>query len=188
MRNLNKLLLMIITTVVVLSSSVPTLKSRLNMLEEKPFRFPVGDKFGHGYYIAQDFQDPKMYNGTHLGIDISGIGKYNSDLGDTIYSINDGIVCMVANDKTEYISVYHKYKGKFIKAIYMHCLKVFPNDRDFVARGEAIALIGNSEGNYAAHLHLEIATDTTKWFGAYGWPDGYMDPMEILPYYTKKNK
>ena len=164
------------------STTPDSLKTKLSMLEEVPYRFPVGDFYGEGYYVAQKFQDPKYYNGTHLGVDISGIGKYNSDLGDTIYSINNGIVCMVQSDKKEYLSIYYKYNNRIIKAIYLHCLKIFPNEGDYVKIGEPIALIGNSAGNYAAHLHLEIASDTSKWFGAYGLPDGYIDPETILPY------
>lgn len=161
---------------------------KLEKLQETAFRFPVGDSLGKGYYIAQKFQDPKMHEGYHLGIDVSGIGKANTDLGDTIYSVGNGLVNYVEADNVEYLSVYHRYKNKFIKIIYAHCDTIFCKAGDYVNIGEPIATIGNSDGLYLAHLHLEAIEDTTLWFGGYGDPEGFLDPESILPFQKPVNK
>ncbi len=164
------------------------IKEKLHLIKEVTYRFPLGDTLGRGYYIAQKFQDPKMHNGTHLGIDISGIGKVNSDFGDTIYSINNGYVNDIQSNHKEYLSIYYKFKGNYIKAVYLHCNEIFCNPGDYVYKGQPVATVGNSDGSYAAHLHLELMSDTTKWYGGYGWPEGYIDPEEVIPYYSTKKK
>ncbi len=163
-------------------------KEKLSLIEESTYRFPLGDSLGRGYYIAQHFQDSSIHQGTHLGIDISGIGEINSDFGDTIYSINNGYVNEIQNNHKEYLSIYYKLKGNYIKAVYLHCSKIFCNPGDYVFKGEAIATVGNSDGAYAAHLHLELMSDTTKWFGAYGLPEGFIDPEKVIPHYKTRKK
>ena len=51
------------------------------------FDFPVGPPTGTGYYKARGFWP----NG-HVGEDWNGKGGGNTDLGDPVYSIGDGIV------------------------------------------------------------------------------------------------
>lgn len=161
-------------------------KCKLNSITDDGYRFPLGDSSGNGYYIAQKFQDKSMHNGEHLGIDVSGINKRNSDLGDTIFSINNGVVNFVAHDRYEYLSIYYKYKGEFIKGIYGHCDTIFCKDGDIVKKGQAIATVGNSDGIYDAHLHFEAIQDTNLWFGAYGTPEGFINPETILPHWSIK--
>ena len=161
------------------------MQKRLDALSESSFRFPCGDENGNGYYIAQGFQDYYRGYGNHLGLDINGVGGGNTDFGDPIYSIGDGIVAQAENE--DYLSVYYKYNGKIIKAVYYHCKDIYPKAGDFVAKGEKIATIGNSNGIYWAHLHLELIKDTTVWAGFYGAPNGkFFDPIDLLPFYGKK--
>jgi len=51
------------------------------------FDFPVGKPEAQGYYKARGFR-----SGGHLGEDWDGIGGGDTDLGDPIYSIGDGVV------------------------------------------------------------------------------------------------
>lgn len=155
----------------------------VDTLSETPFRFPCGDEVGHGYYIAQGFQDNRRGDGTHLGLDINGVGGGNSDLGDTIYSIGNGIVAKAEVDC--YLTIYYKYKGRIIKALYYHCLEVFPKTGDYVTKGEPVATIGDI-GADLAHLHFEIMRDTSAPFGFYGYPGNeFYDPIDIVPFYKK---
>ena len=165
---------------------------KLSMLPETTLRFPCGDSVGHGYYIAKGFQEEHSYFGKHLGIDISGIGKGNSDLGDTIYSIGYGMVAFAYSD--EYLAVYYKYNGELLKAVYYHCDTVFCKTGELVPKGFPIATIGNSNGAYLAHLHFEMIKDTSIYFGGYGdlhdysEPDApllFYDPEPLLPHYKK---
>lgn len=156
-------------------------KSNLDLLQETTFRFPCGDSIGTGYYIAQGFQDENFNGGSHLGIDINGINGGDSDLGDTIYSIGNGIV---ANKVwlTDYLAIYYKYDNNIIKAVYYHCLKMFPQVGQYIKKGEPIALIGNSGGLIQAHLHLEIVSDTSIFARFYGDTIGFINPLMILPH------
>ena len=122
------------------------------MLPETGFRFPCGDELGHGYYIAQGFQDSVRGDGTHLALDINGLGGGNTDLGDTIYSIGYGIVALV--EDYDYLAIYYKYEGRIIKTVYYHCNEMFCKNGDLIPKGYPIATIGNSDGAWLAHLHL----------------------------------
>ena len=163
------------------TTRITQMQKNISELKETTFRFPCGDSIGTGYYIAQGFQDPKYNGGTHLGIDINGLGGGDSDLGDTIYSIGNGIVARTAIDET-YLAIYYKHNGYLVKTIYYHCKDIFVTASDYVYKGKPIATIGNENGVYLAHLHLEIASDTTLYFGAYGDPEGYLDPLSVLPF------
>jgi len=157
---------------------------KLMMLPETSFRFPCGDSLGHGYYIATHFQQENS-NGKHLGIDVSGIGGGNSDLGDTIYSIGHGIVALAEDYDLSYLSVYYKFAGHIVKAIYYHCDTILCKTGQLVPKGYPIATIGN-RGTYLAHLHLEIASDTCITLGGYGEPESFIDPEHLLPFYKNK--
>ncbi|MBN1250570.1 MAG: M23 family metallopeptidase [Bacteroidales bacterium] len=158
--------------------SAKLLRLKLFMLPETTFRFPCGDSIGHGYYVAQGFQN----KWEHLGVDISGIGYCNSDLGDTIYAIANGIVAN--NWPTSYAAIYHKYEGRIIKSMYLHCDTILCSRGEFIKKGQAIATIGNI-GTRCAHLHFEIAKDTSISMGGYGKPVGFYNPMLIIPHYKK---
>lgn len=162
-----------------------TVKYYVDKLKETTFRFPCGIPEGKGYYVSQQFQDPTMHAGDHLGVDISGNGGGNTDLGDTIYSIGNGVIAFGEIYDLGYISVYHKYNNKIIKAVYYHCDTIFSRTNDYVTKGQPIATIGN-RGTYQAHLHFEIASDTTITLGGYGIPDGWIDPMKLFPNFKQK--
>jgi len=114
-------------------------RQKLDSLPETVFRFPVGDSLGHGYIITRKFNQYFEIDGTHLGIDISDTGPANSDLGDTIYSIGDGLVALAF--PKDYLAIFYKYKGNIIKALYYHCDTVFCESGEFVSKGQAIATI-----------------------------------------------
>ena len=152
-------------------------------MPEVSFRFPCGDSLGHGYYIAQKYLHVLKDHGIHLGVDISGIGSGNSDLGDTIYSVSNGIVAYAQSNN--YLTVYYKYRGKIIKALYYHCDTIFVKSHQYVKKGEPVATIGNVATQFA-HLHFELIKDTNLIAGFYGDPYGqFYDPMIILPFYKK---
>lgn len=161
------------------------LQYKLDKLEETSFRFPCGDEAGTGYYVSQKFQDPNMNAGDHLGIDVSGNGGGNTDLGDTIYSTSNGIVAFAEDYDLGYISIYHKHNNNIVKSIYYHCDTVFNRTGDIVQKGQAIATIGK-RGTYQAHLHFEIASDTTISLGGYGDPTGFIDPVKLFTNFKQK--
>jgi murein DD-endopeptidase MepM/ murein hydrolase activator NlpD len=122
------------------------------------FDFPVGKPNGKGYYKARGFRSRG-----HLGEDWDGLGGGDTDLGDPIYCIGDGIVVFARDCKMGWgnvIIVRHVYRDgdavKNIDSFYGHLQKILVHRGQTVKRGQQIAKMGNAHGLYDAHLHLEI--------------------------------
>src|SRR5919201_1939694 len=122
------------------------------------FDFPVGKPDGQGYYKARGFRSHG-----HLGEDWDGIRGGDTDLGDPIYSIGDGLVVFAHDCHMGWgnvLIVRHIYREngtiKNIDALYGHLNKMLVRRGQSVRRGQQIATMGNAHGLYDAHLHLEI--------------------------------
>ena len=122
------------------------------------FDFPVGPPNAKGYYDAQPFR-----SNDHLGEDWNGVKGGNSDLGDPIYSIADGMEFFAGYGGPGWgnvIRIYHntgtKEQPVFIESLYGHLLTLSVKDGDIVNKGQLIGTMGNADGVYYAHLHLEI--------------------------------
>ncbi|WP_299188973.1 M23 family metallopeptidase [uncultured Aquimarina sp.] len=146
----------------------------------KDFDFPVGKPDARGYYNAQKFTE-----NNHLGDDWNGVGGGNSDLGDAIFSIANGYVSFGGNIGGGWgnvIRIIHQYKGNYYESVYAHCQTIKVKEGDFVKKGELIATIGNADGIYYAHLHLEIRDDIFMDIGG-GYSEdtkGYVDPTKFI--------
>lgn len=159
------------------------------------FDFPVGPPHARGYYNAQKFG-----RNSHLGDDWNGLGGGNSDLGDPIYSIAHGIVVFIGRERGSWgkvIRILHN-RGTptnpiYVESVYAHLKTVLVKKGEPVRRGQTIATLGNAEGVFLAHLHLEIRTVINKPIG-YGYSkqiDGYTDPTQFIKShrpYRKKQK
>jgi len=122
------------------------------------FDFPVGKPDAQGYYKARGFRTKG-----HLGEDWDGIRGGDTDLGDPIYSIGDGIVVFARDCHMGWgnvVIVRHTYREngdiKYIDALYGHLNSMSVRRGQSVARGQQIATMGTAHGLYDAHLHLEI--------------------------------
>ncbi len=144
------------------------------------FDFPVGKPNAKGYYNAQKFQE-----NSHLGDDWNGIKGGNSDLGDTIYSISNGYIMETKNYKGGWgnvVRINHFFKNKLYQSVYAHCDTILIKQNQFVKRGDKIATIGNCNGVYLAHLHLEIRDSIELDIGN-GYSNitkGYIDPTLFI--------
>jgi murein DD-endopeptidase MepM/ murein hydrolase activator NlpD len=146
------------------------------------FDFPVGPPDARGYYNAQKFG-----KNNHLGDDWNGTGGGNSDLGDPIYCIGNGYVTSAYQYGTGWGNVirvvhYIKEKDEFVESLYAHCDTMLVKKGDWVKRGEKIATIGNANGAYWAHLHLEIRTTVDMGLGG-GYSSettGFVDPTKFI--------
>jgi hypothetical protein len=128
---------------------------------------PLADGFDHavgkpnaaGYYVFRGFWP----NG-HLGEDWNGNGGGDSDLGDPVYAIGDGVVVFSEDYKRRWgnvVIVRHAYRDKsgrtaYVDSLYGHLDRRQVRLYEIVKRGQQIGTIGNCYGIYAAHLHLEI--------------------------------
>ncbi|MBN1250569.1 MAG: M23 family metallopeptidase [Bacteroidales bacterium] len=144
---------------------------------------PVAEHFDYplGYPDFECYHDAKPFgvNG-HLGADFNGIEGGDSDLGDTIKSIGNGVVtysdgCL--------LNIMHRTIDKkhfIITSIYYHCDTLFVSENEIVKGGQVIALLGKKD-TQVAHLHFEIATDTNMVGGFYGADTtGFMNPMTFI--------
>ncbi|WP_340156011.1 M23 family metallopeptidase [uncultured Winogradskyella sp.] len=148
------------------------------------FDFPVGKPNAKGYYNAQKFQE-----NNHLGDDWNGVGGGDSDLGDPIYAIANGYISEVKDYEGGWgnvIRIVHLHNNQLYESLYAHCDSILVNSNRFIKKGEQVATIGNCNGAYFAHLHLEIRNEVDLDIGG-GYSEdttGYLDPTDFI----KKNR
>ena len=122
------------------------------------FDLPIGKPDARGYYKARGFRAHG-----HLGEDWDGVGGGDTDLGDPVYAIGDGVVVFARDCHQGWgnvIIVRHAYREggsvRNVDSLYGHLNKVLVRRGQTVRRGQQIAEIGNAHGLYDAHLHLEV--------------------------------
>jgi murein DD-endopeptidase MepM/ murein hydrolase activator NlpD len=122
------------------------------------FDFPVGKPDAQGYYKARGYR-----SGGHLGEDWDGVRGGDSDLGDPIYSIGDGVVVFARDCHMGWgnvVIVRHAYREngtvKNIDSLYGHLNTILVRRGQAVSRGQKIATMGTAHGLYDAHLHFEV--------------------------------
>jgi murein DD-endopeptidase MepM/ murein hydrolase activator NlpD len=122
------------------------------------FDFPVGKPDAQGYYKARGFRSHG-----HLGEDWDGIRGGDTDLGDPIYSIGDGVVVFARDCHMGWgnvVIVRHAFREdgtvENIDSLYGHLNTILVRRGQVVSRGQKIATMGTAHGIYDAHLHFEI--------------------------------
>ena len=122
------------------------------------FDMPVGKGEARGYYRARGFRSHG-----HMGEDWDGVGGGDTDLGDPVSVIADGVVVFARDCHQGWgnvIIVRHAYRDgigtRYIDSLYGHLERILVKRGQGLRRGQQIATIGNAHGLYDAHLHLEI--------------------------------
>ncbi len=148
------------------------------------FDFPVGKPDAKGYYDAQSFG-----KNNHLGSDWNGNGGGNSDMGDDVFAIGNGVVFYAENIGGGWgnvIRIVHNTGTAkdpvYVESLYGHFDKILVDSGTVVKRGQKIGTIGNAGGIYYAHLHLEIRTQTEMPVGGGYAADktGFTDPTKFI--------
>lgn len=157
------------------------------------FSYPLAARDGSFAYDAQPFGAMNTSrNGLHSGSDLNGIGGGNSDLGDPVYAIGNGLVIYAAYAGKGWgnvMVVAHRLPdGQLIQSLYAHLDKILVPAGSIVSRREQIATLGDADGNYLAHLHFEIIRGALSPLNlpAY-WeklPSNRINPTEFLNRYT----
>lgn len=148
------------------------------------FDYPVGKPDAENYYLASRFGYKN-----HLGEDWNGRGGGNTDLGDPVYVIGNGIVT-VAEDICcgwgNVVRVVHKLNGhpefKYLESVYAHLDKINVHKGQLLAKGQNLGTIGTAHGTYKAHLHLELRDFVDMSMGpgySNDW-QGYLDPSAFI--------
>jgi len=167
-----------VDTITVIARDIP--ESETIVIEQRII--PVTEHFGYplGYPDFEGYFDAKPFGNFHLGADFNGNEGGDSDWGDTIKSIGNGVVTYSSG---ALLNIMHRTTDNnipVITAIYYHCDTLFVQEGDMVEAGQPIALLGKKDTN-VAHLHFEIATDTTQVGGFYGDDaSGFMNPVIFL--------
>lgn len=159
-----------------------------NLKYTKGFDFPVGKPDAKGYHNAQKFTE-----NNHLGDDWNGNKYGNTDLGDPIYSIANGYVVFSENIGGGWgnvIRIVHFIDdAKQVESVYAHCQERLVKVGDYCDKGKLIGTIGNNDGAYYAHLHLEIRDRVGMPIGS-GYSintDGYLDPTKFIQENRKRH-
>ncbi len=151
-----------------------------NYIADK-FDYPVGKPDATNYYNAQGFGENH-----HLGDDWNSVKGGNSDLGDPIYAIANGYISVSEDFEGGWgnvVRVIHQLPdGTQIESLYAHCDTLLVKKNELVKIGHQIATIGTANGEYYAHLHLEIRNKIDMPLGN-GYSKnkvGYLDPTEFI--------
>ena len=178
-----------------------TPKKQLNQIstnsENKPaiiadkFAYPISNK--EFVTEAKDNKDD-WYNATnfgqdfHLGEDWNKNSGGNTDCGEPVYAIGNGVIVYAENAGPGWGNVliieHTLLDGKKVESLYGH-LKEFVKTSGEVKKRELIAKVGNANGKYLCHLHLEIRDETSPMWhkagvGYSGETKGWLEPSEFI--------
>ena len=138
----------------------PAQQVKLNLADG--FDFPVGKPNAVGYYKSRGL---RLRSPEHFGEDWNGRAGGDSDLGDPVYAIADGIVTLAHNVRSGWGNVVltrHAYRDpengevKYCDTLNGHLNEIMVKNGELIKRGQQIGTIGNNFGMYPAHLHFEI--------------------------------
>lgn len=161
------------------------------------FDFPVGKPDAAGYYKSRGL---RLRSPRHYGEDWNGRGGGNSDLGDPVYAIADGIVTFAANVRGGWGNVVltrHAYrdpgtgKVKYIDTLNGHLDRIMVKLGQTVKRGQQIGTIGTNFGMYPAHLHFEMRHNIHIGMARNDVPNdmvNWADPTQFIEKHRKLNR
>lgn len=170
-------------------------QARVNLADG--FDFPVGKPNADGYYKSRGL---RLRAPQHFGEDWNGRAGGDSDLGDPVYAIADGIVTLAANVRTGWGNVVltrHAFRDpksgqvKYIDTLNGHLDKIMVKKGQLIKRGQQIGTIGSNFGMYPAHLHFEIRHDISIGMFRNDVPSDlthWADPTQFINQYRRLNR
>jgi len=154
------LLLMALMAFVILPAGAFAQGVKANLADG--FDFPVGKPNADNYFKARGL---RLRSPQHFGEDWNGRGGGDTDLGDPVYAVADGVVTFAHNVRTGWGNVVltrHAYRDpatgqvKFCDTLNGHLNQIIVKEGQQIKRGQQIGTIGTNFGMYPAHLHFEI--------------------------------
>ena len=161
------------------------------------FDFPVGKPNADGYYKSRGL---RLRSPQHFGEDWNGRAGGDSDLGDPVYAIADGVVTFAYNVRGGWGNVVltrHAYRDpasgqvKYIDTLNGHLDRIMVRVGEQLKRGQQIGTIGTNSGMYPAHLHFEIRHNIHIGLHRNVAPDTlehWADPTQFINRYRKLNR
>jgi murein DD-endopeptidase MepM/ murein hydrolase activator NlpD len=180
----------------------PSLQELAGLPTVTAWTYPMGSARGAMIYNAQPFGTTR-----HLGDDLNGIGGENSDLGEDVYAVGDGLVTFAENvggGWGKIVIIVHAAPAplkdrfaqtrpdlpsadtlprRYIQSFYAHLeeIRVSPGQR--VDQQAVIGSVGSADGQYLAHLHFEMRELVNPYIGP-GYrpapPPGWESPEYTL--------
>jgi len=151
------------------------------------FESPLGSQQGALTYNAQKFWEMNEgRGGHHTGDDLNGIGGQNTDLGDPVSAVADGLVAFAGEPSPGWgktvILAHRDREGRVLESMYAHLDRIEVAPGALVPRGMKIGTVGTANGYYPAHLHFEMrrgdGIDVGSGYGMF--PLNRLDPAETL--------
>ena len=145
---------------------------------------PLGSEHGGLVYNAQKFWDMnEKRGGHHTGDDLNGIGGMNTDLGDPVFCVADGLVLYAADPSPGWgkmvIVAHRTTDGRIFQSMYAHLYRIDVKRGELIARGQKLGLVGTADGYYPAHLHFEMRDGGGVEIGA-GYAADKLDHLDPL--------
>lgn len=121
-------------------------------------KYPVAN-YKEKWYDAQPYGSPTSY-GYHEGADINLKSGGNTDLGQPLYAIADGVVSSIHNHTTantfgNHLHIQHDGPWGSVWSHYAHCQSLVVKVGQSVKEGDLVGYLGKS-GTTLAHLHFCI--------------------------------
>jgi len=148
---------------------------------------PMGSEHGALTYNAQAYWSlNQKRGGHHTGDDYNGIGGMNTDWGDPVYAIANGLVVYRGEPSSGWgntlIMAHRDLDGAILLSMYAHLEKSFSPYGRIIHMGDTIGTVGTANQNYPAHLHLEMRDSTGVHIGR-GYksdPGECVNPSEVI--------
>lgn len=175
--------------------AVQAQQHRVNLADG--FDFPVGKPDAAGYYKARGL---RLRSPQHFGEDWNGRGGGDSDLGDPVYNIADGIVTWAYDVRGGWgnvVIIRHAYRDpangqvKYCDSLHGHLHRIMVKVGQQVKRGDQVGTIGSNRGMYPAHLHFEIRHNIHIGMHRNVAPatlEHWADPTQFIQKYRKLNR
>lgn len=154
------------------------------------FAYPLGK----GHPLTQAKDKDRRYNAldfgeeSHLGEDWNIDTGGNSDCGEPVYAIGNGEITYAADAGIGWgnvVIVTHTLSdGSKVQSLYGHLQEILKTSGE-VKKREQIGKVGNANGKYLCHLHLELRDQNCpSWdmvFVGYSpIRDGWLDPSDFI--------
>jgi murein DD-endopeptidase MepM/ murein hydrolase activator NlpD len=161
------------------------------------FDFPVGKPNADGYYKSRGL---RLRAPQHFGEDWNGRSGGDSDLGDPVYAIADGVVTFAHDVRTGWgklVLTRHAYRDKeggevkYVDTLNAHLDTMLVKVGQMVKRGQQIGTIGTNYGMYPAHLHFEMRHNITIGVVRSSVPAdmvNWVDPTDFINRHRKLNR
>ncbi len=189
------LFLCVLTAFVALPATAFAQGVKVNLADG--FDFPVGKPNADGYFKARGL---RLRSPQHFGEDWNGRGGGDTDMGDPVYAVADGVVTFAHNVHVGWGNVVltrHAYRDpssgevKFCDTLNGHLNEILVKEGQQIKRGDKIGTIGSNFGMYPAHLHFEIRLNISIGMARTSAPAdmaNWADPTQFITKYRKLNR